>query len=99
MSENQSPYDRAAKVARFVLVAAILVVVALLITAPKSEIYPGGPFMMRPAVADVGGGVSAAPGFLALMLGSSTSDKLYLVDTINKVICVYSVVNDHLRLV
>ena len=74
---------------RFLLLAAIAVVLGLILTSPE---YP---LVMSRAHAE---GLSAAPGFICTSIAATNSERFYLVDTNKQVICIYSVTNDQLRL-
>lgn len=92
MSDKPTFLERAARWTRFVIVAAIAVVLGLIVTTPRNEV----PLTMSRAQAE---GIGAAPGYLVTTLGANAAEKFYLIDTNNKVICVYSVNGDKLRLV
>ena len=102
MTQETFTSDRVAKVCRFVLLTAIAVVGALILTAPQSEVGLGKPYMMRSAFAEMGGGggIASAPGYLLMTQGSaSTTQKFYIVETNKQVICEYTSVGDRLRLI
>lgn len=81
--------ERLASWTRFLLLAAIAVVLGLILTSPE---YP---LIMSRAHAD---SLSAAPGYICTSIAAANAERFYLVDTNKQVICVYSVVQDSLRL-
>ena len=76
--------DKVARVTRVILVTAIVIVAALLITNPGR---PGSlnPFFVGRANADA---VCAAPGYIALTTRATETDRFYIIDTLKQVICV-----------
>jgi hypothetical protein len=86
--------DKTARIVRFILIAAIGFFIILLIAAPQKF---ENPLVVRNAFGE--GGVSAAPGYIALNCNGSTSSRFYLIDTNKQVICVYSLNGAKLRLV
>src|ERR1017187_6492465 len=76
-------------IVRYVLLAAIAVLLGLIVTTPH---YPQ---IISRAQAE---GISAAPGYLLTTMGVGQGERLYIVDTNKQVICTYSVTGDQLRL-
>lgn len=92
MPEKPSFIDRLERVTRFTIMLAIAVVLGLIITTPRNQ-YP---LNMSRAEANI---LGAAPGYLMTSIIPTTSDKLYLVDTDHKIICVYNTAGNKLRLI
>ena len=84
--------DKLAQVTRFCLVAAIAVVAALILAAPQQF----NPLALKNATAE--GGISAAPGYIALTANLGNASRFYIVDKNKQVICVYTMNGDKLRL-
>src|ERR1043165_8007290 len=84
-----------AKLARVILLGAIVVVLGLIIMSPRDSAF--NPMTVRRAQAE--GTICAAPGYLMLTMAIGAASKLYLNDTNQKVLCVYEVTGDKLRLV
>lgn len=87
--------DRLAGIARGVLLAAIGVVVALIVVAPRGS---GNrmPEIMTRAQAE---GISAAPGYIMMTAKTGGASKFFLCDTNNKVLCIYETNGEQLRLI
>jgi hypothetical protein len=86
--------DKLASVTRFVLVAGIAVVGALILAGPER----GGisnPLLMQRAQAD--GGIAAAPGYLLLSVNAAGA-RFFIVDKNKEVICSYTMTGEKLRL-
>jgi hypothetical protein len=96
MGSSISPAEKASRLARFVLLAGIAVVTALIIANPESRqaVNP-----LRVGTAQANGGICSAPNYLALTVGASNEDKFYVIDTNKKVICVYRIETAQIRLV
>ncbi len=92
MSEKPPFLATAARWTRVAIVAAIAIVLGLIVTTPRND-YP---LTMSRAQA---AGVGAAPGFICTTLAEGNANHFFLIDTKNKVVCVYAVLSDRLRLV
>src|SRR5579862_7503752 len=80
--------DRACSICRFLLVTGIAVSAALILTASPQQRAAVNPFSINSANAT--GSVCAAPNYLALTAAGG-NQKLYLINTNKKVICVYRI--------
>jgi len=87
--------DGASRVARLLLLAGIAVVAALIVASPdtRNAVNP-----MRVGDAQANGGICSAPNYLALTAGAGDNDKFYVIDTNKKVICLYRIETDKIRL-
>jgi hypothetical protein len=85
----------ASRISRIVLLTGIAVVAALILTASPQQRASMNPLSINPANAT--GSVCAAPNYLALTAAGG-NQKLYLVDTNKKVICVYRIQSASVRL-
>lgn len=85
--------DKVASVTRIILVAAIVIVAALIISNPSRQ-DSMNPFTVGRANAE---GIVSAPGYIALT--SPTGQNFYIIDSKKQVICVYSILGGQLRLV
>jgi len=88
--------DRASGIARFVLLAGIAVVAALILSNPDTR-NAANP--LRVSTAQANGGICSAPNYLALTAGAGNEDKFYVIDTNKKVICIYRIETAQIRLV
>jgi len=88
--------DSAGRAARFLLLAGIAVVAALIIASPSSRnsVNP-----LHVGTAQANGGICSAPNYLALTAGVSDNEKFYVIDTNKKVICIYRIETAQIRLV
>src|SRR5438067_7224050 len=93
-SEPITLQDKLAKIARVVLLGAIVVVLGLIIMSPRDSGL--NPMTLRRAQAE--GTICAAPGYLMLTMAIGAASKLYINDTNKQVLCVYEVTGDKLRL-
>jgi hypothetical protein len=91
----QSFGDKLARWTRLGLIAGIAIVAGLLMTNPHSTSL--NPFVVNRANAE--GGIAAAPGYLVLTVNVGAASRFYIIDTTKKVVCIYDVVGDKLRLV
>jgi len=90
-----SPGERWAKRVRWLLMLAIAFMIVLLLVDGRSG--PASRFAVRSAYAEP---VAAAPGFIALTLPGDGKDlRFYIIDTTKRVVCVYTLVGDKVRLV
>ena len=87
--------ERACSACRFLLLAGIAGFAALILTAPAQQRSSMNPVSIQSAQA--GGGIAAAPNYLALT-SVGGSDKIYLIDTTRKVVCIYRIETSALRL-
>ncbi|MGD0090290.1 MAG: hypothetical protein ABSE73_10255 [Planctomycetota bacterium] len=88
--------DRLARIARFVLLACIAVITALIILGPRNH---GQPNPVSVGSVHAEGGICAAPGYLMMPVNTGGASKFFVCDTNKQVICVYETKGDHLRLV
>lgn len=88
--------DSASRVARFVLLAGIAVVGALIVSNPdnRNAVNP-----LHVSSAQANGGICSAPNYLALTAGGGGNDKFYVIDSNKKVICLYRIQTAEIRLV
>ena len=87
--------DRACRISRFLLLTGIAVVAALILSASPQQRAALNPFSVNNANAT--GSVCAAPNYLALT-ATGGAQKLYLIDTNKKVICLYRIQTSSIRL-
>jgi len=89
--------ERSGKTARLVLITAVAVVAGLLVLDGRRG-QTSGTLLIPPALAQ--SGIAAAPGHLAFAMDTrNPAARFYLVDTDKRMICVYQLVNEQLRLV
>ncbi|HLX60615.1 MAG TPA: hypothetical protein VKX17_04975 [Planctomycetota bacterium] len=92
MADKPTILERLARWTRFVLLAGIAIVLGLIITTPRNQ-YP---LTLTPAQA---AGISSTPGFILTTVPSgNAAEKFCLLDSNNKVICIYSLNGDQLLL-
>lgn len=85
--------DKLARLTRLALLGGIAVVAALLLTSPRPL---ENPFAISRAQAE---GIAAAPGYLSMTVTAGNQAKFYVIDSNKKVVCVYDIVGDKVRLV
>jgi preprotein translocase subunit Sec61beta len=96
---TNSSGEKIALTARYALLAGIVLFGGLLLTKLRNEngTTPSGlPKIMSVAQAET---IAAAPGYLLLSTDVGGNRKFYIFDSGKKVICVYSLTGDSLRLV
>jgi hypothetical protein len=88
MCRFESFLEKSAYVARYMIVAVFAIAMA---AAWRGSVSPDKVYAATP--------VAAAPGFVSFTAKITGNSKFYLTDTNKRVICVYSLTNDQLRLV
>lgn len=99
MAEHKGRGETWALAARYLLLAGIVLAGGLLFAKMREQNGTGRsglPKLLTPAQAEA---VSAAPGYLMFTTDVGGQRKFYLFDSNKKVVCVYSLTGDALRLV